>query len=262
MIATSPLPLSASCAIPSLLAVQVACQTDREGQKGNGHDKPHAKETCCLPPVLFCTGTTWKWDLSPQETWKLHVSRAAHPGLCAGPSFFLLFTRQAGRDRAEKQEGEMEGGFSCPLCNFKSYCLHRERSGQSANYTRGAHVPPRAHLHGLFWRCANLRPQSLRFGASSCLPGSELAPRGPIGYMLLPSATGKEGKTLRYKLLPGTPDCKKSLHSCQRSTRDGTCILGLRSFYSALPKRQILRPDPSEDKVVAFPPSGSTKKGI
>lgn len=153
MIATSPLPLSVPCVIPSLLAVQVACQTDREGQKSNGNDKPHAKETCCLPPVLFCTGTTWKQDLSPQKAWKLCASRAAHPGLCAGVSrVFSVFHPSAWQSWSRLQksvEGEMEGEFSCSLCNFKSYCLLREHSEHSVNYMRVAHVPPRAHLHGL-----------------------------------------------------------------------------------------------------------------
>lgn len=63
---------------------QVGCQTDREGQKGSGSDKPRAKGTCCLPPVPFCTGTTWKRDLSPRGAWIFCVSRAAQPGLCAG----------------------------------------------------------------------------------------------------------------------------------------------------------------------------------
>ena len=49
----------------------------------------------------------------------------------------------------EKCEGEMEGEFSCSLCNFKSYCLLQEHSGQSVNYMRVALVPPRAHLRGL-----------------------------------------------------------------------------------------------------------------
>lgn len=105
MIATSPWPLSVSCVMPSLLAGRVVCQTDREGQKGNGNDKPRAKEMCCLPSVLFCTETTWKWDLSPGER-RRKPGNYAHPALhllslCAGAGFVLLVTHQPGRAGAD-----------------------------------------------------------------------------------------------------------------------------------------------------------------
>lgn len=45
--------ISAASLIASLLAAQVACQTDREGQPGSGDDKPRGKETCRPPPVLL-----------------------------------------------------------------------------------------------------------------------------------------------------------------------------------------------------------------
>lgn len=201
MIATSPLPLSASCAIPSLLAGQVACQTDREGRKSNGNDKPHAKETCCLPPVLFCAGTTWKRDLSPQEAWKLCVSRAAHP--CAGAGFFCFspISLTELERTAEKHEGEMEGGFSCSLCNFKSYCLLQEHSGQSGNYMRAAHVPLRAHLHGLL--LGAVLSEATKLAAWSELVSAWLRARSQRPYRIY-AATEKEGKTLQRKLLPGT----------------------------------------------------------
>lgn len=149
MIATSPLPLSVSCVIPSLLAVQAACQTDREGQKGNGNDKPHAKETCCLPPVPFCRGTTWTFLLKKPEN---YVYPELHILVYVQELVFFYFSPLSLAELeqiTEKHEGEMEGEFSCSLCNFKSYCLLQEHSGQSVNYMRVARVPPRAHLHGL-----------------------------------------------------------------------------------------------------------------
>lgn len=48
----------------------------------------------------------------------------------------------------EKHEGEMAGEFSCSWCNFKSYGLLQEHSGQSMSYVRAC-VPLRAHLHRL-----------------------------------------------------------------------------------------------------------------